>query len=214
MQGADGDHAEYDVPQCAAGTPASECTHTITGTWMPVKPKAPSSNVSTRLIASHAHCHVSPRVMQCCFGHSLIHSDCTHMADCCARCPCAGPHVHTRGHVPTPVNDSFDLTTHLQKSDTDLVVWSRYNNDTGKLICRQEPIYGSSKSDSRATSLGERFNEPGYIATPPCLWGSAQDGLEEPPIMDGVTIKVVAVTNNTYGHHGEMALPEVSLAQY
>ena len=26
-------------------------------------------------------------------------------------------------------------------------------------------------------------------------------------IVDGMTIKVVAVTNNTYGHHGEMALP-------
>lgn len=57
--GADGDHAEYDVPQCAPGTPASQCTHTITGTWMPVGPKKHSSDVSTRLIASHAHCHVS-----------------------------------------------------------------------------------------------------------------------------------------------------------
>jgi hypothetical protein len=32
--------------------------------------------------------------------------------------------------------------------------------------------------------------------------------------MNGVTIRVVAVTNNTYGHHGEMALPEVSLVRY
>jgi hypothetical protein len=29
--------------------------------------------------------------------------------------------------------------------------------------------------------------------------------------MNGVTIKVVAVTNTTFGHHGEMALPEVTL---
>ena len=28
--------------------------------------------------------------------------------------------------------------------------------------------------------------------------------------MAGMTIKVIAVTNNTYGHHGEMALPEMS----
>jgi hypothetical protein len=89
-----------------------------------------------------------------------------------------------------------------------------FNNDTGKLICRQEPIYGASTSDNRASSLGERFNEPGYIATPPCIWGSPEHGLEEPPIMNGVTIRVVAVTNNTYGHHGEMALPEVSLVRY
>jgi hypothetical protein len=34
--GADGDHSEYDVIQCPAGTPADKCTQTITGTWMPV----------------------------------------------------------------------------------------------------------------------------------------------------------------------------------
>ena len=32
-----------------------------------------------------------------------------------------------------------------------------------------------------------RFNEPGYIATPPCLWGSREHGLETPPLMNGVT---------------------------
>ena len=89
-----------------------------------------------------------------------------------------------------------------------------WNNDTGELICRQRPIYGGAQEDSRAASLGSNFSEPGYIATPPCLWGSPKDGLEEPPVMDGVTIKVVAVTNNTYGHTGEMALPEVSLAKF
>ena len=56
-----------------------------------------------------------------------------------------------------------------------------------------------------------RFDEPGYIATPPCLWGSPEHGLETPPLMNGVTIRVVAVTNTSYGHHGEMALPEVTL---
>ena len=29
--------------------------------------------------------------------------------------------------------------------------------------------------------------------------------------MNGVTIRVVAVTNTTHAHHGEMALPEVTL---
>jgi hypothetical protein len=96
--GADGDHAEYDVPQCPAGTPASKCTHTITGTWMPVKPKSPSSNVSTRLIASHAHCHVSHQT----FHHStasphavMLHSFYKWLIACAV----AGTHLHTRGHV-------------------------------------------------------------------------------------------------------------------
>eukprot|EP01052_Picozoa_sp_SAG31_P065187 SAG31_NODE_24014_length_491_cov_0.744898_1_plen_163_part_11 len=51
--GADGDHAEYDVPRCPPGTPTAECTHTITGTWMPVRPEAKS----THLVLMHAHCH-------------------------------------------------------------------------------------------------------------------------------------------------------------
>lgn len=56
-----------------------------------------------------------------------------------------------------------------------------------------------------------RFDEDGYIAMPPCLWGSPEDGLLPPPFMNNMTIKVTALTNNTYGHHGEMALPEISL---
>ena len=41
-----------------------------------------------------------------------------------------------------------------------------------------------------------RFDEPGYIATPPCLWGSPEHGLEAPPLMNGVTIRVDAVTSH------------------
>jgi hypothetical protein len=59
----------------------------------------------------------------------------------------------------------------------------------------------------------QKFDEPGYIGTPPCLWGSAANGLEPPPMVSGMTIKVVAITNNTYGHHGEMALPEMSVVK-
>ena len=155
--------AEYDVPRCAEGTPPSECTHTITGTWVPVpKSQAHSTtNESYHLVAAHAHCH-APTCMK-------------------------------------------------------VEMW---NNDTGQLLCRQEPIYGMAAggmrpgADNRSSTLGKHFAEPGYIATPPCLWGSVEDGLESPPIVDGMTIRVVAVTNNTYGHHGEMALPEISLAKY
>jgi hypothetical protein len=147
--GADGDKAEYDVPQCAAGTPSSECVHTITGTWVPIpKPRTPT-NESYHLVAAHAHCH-APTCMK-------------------------------------------------------IEMW---NNDTGELICRQEPIYGQAMGgmhpgdDNRSSTLGPVFSEPGYIATPPCLWGSQEDGLEAPPVVDGLTIRVIAVTNNTYGHHG------------
>lgn len=83
-----------------------------------------------------------------------------------------------------------------------------WNNDTGKLLCRENTVVGG-----KGTLPGpSKFDEEGYIAVPPCLWGSAKDGLEAPPLMSNMTIKVVAVTNNTYGHHGEMALPEISFA--
>jgi hypothetical protein len=81
-----------------------------------------------------------------------------------------------------------------------------WNNDTGKLLCRETTLKGGTGKIAE-----KKFDENGYIAVPPCLWGSPDDGLEPPPLMTGMTIKVVAVTNNTYGHHGEMALPEVSL---
>lgn len=84
-----------------------------------------------------------------------------------------------------------------------------WNNDTGALLCRQEPLYGGTGSIDE-----KRFDEPGYIATPPCMWGSPEHGLEPPPLVSGVTIRVTALTNSTYGHHGEMALPEVSLVQF
>ena len=87
------------MPQCPAGTPASQCTHTITGTWMPVKPKSASSNVSTRLIASHAHCHVSHPTdyysasvpPHACMLHNFFKRLIAQSV--------AGTHLHTRGYV-------------------------------------------------------------------------------------------------------------------
>jgi len=140
--GADGDHSEYDVPQCAEGTPVEQCTHTITGTWMPI----PANDKNVHIVLAHFHCH-----------------------------------------APTCLK---------------IEMW---NNDTNTLICRQLPVFGGSgKIDVK------KFDEDGYIAVPPCMWGSPEHGLEPPLLVSGVTIKVISVTNNTYGHHGEMALPEMS----
>lgn len=66
-----------------------------------------------------------------------------------------------------------------------------YRNDTGELICREDPVYGTS--------------DPGFILQPPCLWGDAAYGLEPPPDVNGVMLHAVKTANATYGHHGEMA---------
>ena len=41
---------EYDVPQCAPGTPASECTHEISGVVTP-------PGKSMHFVGAHYHCH-------------------------------------------------------------------------------------------------------------------------------------------------------------
>ena len=86
-----------------------------------------------------------------------------------------------------------------------------FNNDTGELLCRVLPVYGGTAG--YVADKGGTYDEPGYVANPPCVFeANSTHGLPEPPLMNGVTIRVVHVTNSTYGHHGEMALPQAMLA--
>lgn len=50
-----------------------------------------------------------------------------------------------------------------------------YNNATGQLICMEKPIYGGA-----GQILEKKYDEPGFILVPPCLWGSREHGLEPP----------------------------------
>lgn len=67
---------------------------------------------------------------------------------------------------------------------------------TGTLLCEENAV--------RTDGSEERFNEPGFIHQPPCLWGGKEEGLEAPPIMSG-TLFAIKTADATYGHHGEMA---------
>merc|ERR1711935_144063 len=49
-----------------------------------------------------------------------------------------------------------------------------YNDDTNELLCRQLPVYGSGQVED------DRFDELGYLALPPCLWGTEGEGLVAP----------------------------------
>lgn len=139
--GAAGGLAEYDVPKCAPGTPAKDCTHMI---WGVLTPQGDNLHIA----AINFHCH-----------------------------------------APT------------------CLVIEMWNNHTGKLVCRQEPVYGGTGKIDLA-----KYDEPGYILTPPCLWGD--EPLEPMPLASGVTFMIKAITNATYGHHGEMAFPEVTLVPW
>mmetsp|Transcript_379 Transcript_379/g.1116 ORF Transcript_379/g.1116 Transcript_379/m.1116 type:complete len:540 (+) Transcript_379:1019-2638(+) len=89
----------------------------------------------------------------------------------------AGPHCH----APTCL--SMDL----------------FNADTGELLCHVEPIRGKG-SDSP-------YDEHGFLAIPPCLWGSTAEGLVEPQLLSlDTTLLSIKRNNNTLPHTGEMAL--------
>ena len=88
-----------------------------------------------------------------------------------------------------------------------------WDNQTGELLCRETPYHGHGRDlvrDGNSTGL-DKYDEDGYIAQRICLWGPPP--LQPPPAVSGVLLTVplwvVAVTNNSYGHHGEMALPQM-----
>ncbi|KAK3246828.1 hypothetical protein CYMTET_43649 [Cymbomonas tetramitiformis] len=75
-----------------------------------------------------------------------------------------------------------------------------FRNDTGELLCRQLPQYG------RGSFPEDKWDEAGYAAIPPCLWGD-DEGLQPsvflPPNTPVLSIKR---NHNTHsGHFGEMA---------
>ena len=118
--------------------------------------------------------------------------DCPHGADC--HC------VHTiTAHWVMPASSMIYAGGHCHApSCIDIEL---YRNDTGtpQLLCRQASRYGQGHVQH------DKFDEKGYLVLPPCLWGDARFGLEEPPDVSGHMLHTVKTSNATYGHHGEMA---------
>ena len=115
------------------------------------------------------------------------------VAQCDARYSphCAGPMqdgitlVYASGHCHAPSCIKMEL----------------WNADTGALICRQTPHYGGSA----AATAAEPYDEKGYVAIPPCLFGNFADGLYPPHYLSYDTnLTFVKWNNNTYDHYGEM----------
>ncbi len=74
-----------------------------------------------------------------------------------------------------------------------------YIVDTGELVCEQIPHYGQGNPD-------DRFDELGYEAVPPCLWGSKDEGLLPPILLKwNTTLRTVKKNNANIYHYGEMA---------
>ena len=74
---------------------------------------------------------------------------------------------------------------------------SECNASTGELLCDERPVYGGTgRVDDR------RFDEPGYILQPPCLWGDAKYGLQPPPDTTGYTLHSVPRPRRKRGAEG------------
>ena len=99
------------------------------------------------------------------------------------------------------------VVAHLHCHAPTCLSMSIHNNATGELLCQENASYGGTHAVDE-----KRFDEPGYIAVPPCVWGSPVDGLEPSPDISNVTLYVVKRANATYGHHGEMAHGEIYYA--
>jgi hypothetical protein len=76
-----------------------------------------------------------------------------------------------------------------------------WDNDTGELLCRNTAEYGDGEKN-------EPMNEKGYVVgIPPCVWGSAEEGLLPPPLLHlESNLTSVKRANSTNGHWGVMAL--------
>lgn len=114
------------------------------------------------------------------------------------------------GTVTPPGDDLHFVAAHYHcHAPTCLSLEIRYGNETGELICKESPYHGVG-NDLALRGATDRFDEAGYIGQRVCLWGSPP--LEPPPLVSGKLLWIRAITNSTYGHHGEMALPQMLLS--
>ena len=90
--------------------------------------------------------------------------------------------IYAAGHCHAPSCISMEL----------------YNADTNEILCRHDPVYGKSH---------EIFDELGYLAIPPCMFGPEDQGLTPPTFLSyDTTLFSRKINNNTNAHYGEMAL--------
>jgi hypothetical protein len=119
-------------------------------------------------------------------------------------------HVET-GFFTPPGTDMHFVAAHFHcHAPTCLSQELRFGGPEGELICREDAYHG--KGDVAPGPTGDRFDEEGYIAQPVCMWGAPP--FAPPPLVSGRKLWYKAVTNNTYGHHGEMALPQMITANF
>jgi len=78
------------------------------------------------------------------------------------------------------------------------------NLDTGETLCLGIPVHGTSEA---------AFDELGYLYTPPCTWGTAEEGFYDPPVLAlNTNLQMIAYYNSTYVHPGQMGIWQMKAA--
>eukprot|EP01062_Namystynia_karyoxenos_P053990 TRINITY_DN4407_c0_g1_i1.p1 TRINITY_DN4407_c0_g1~~TRINITY_DN4407_c0_g1_i1.p1 ORF type:complete len:832 (+),score=241.78 TRINITY_DN4407_c0_g1_i1:80-2575(+) len=72
------------------------------------------------------------------------------------------------------------------------------NADTNETLCEVRPVYGRGDA---------AMDEAGYmVGLPPCIWGSAEEGMREPPLLSWDTnLTSIKEANSSIYHYGVMA---------
>jgi len=137
-------------------------------------------------VSTEGDMHLTPG--SSCSGGCPHGADCTCVHTITSRFTIAeGSMIYAGGHCHAPACISIEL----------------YKNDTGvpELLCRQVSVYG--KGDVAV----DKFDEEGYVALPPCLWGAKEEGLQPPVFLPAGTpmYSVTRTENSRVGHTGQMA---------
>ena len=174
-----------DVPQCPAGTPVENCTHEISGVVTP-----PAGNM--HFVGAHYHCHAPT-----CLKMEIFNNITGELL--CREEPYHGQGADMKPNPRDPTNgphgDRFDEPGYIAQR---VCLWG---NETYGL--EAPPKVGGVRRDPRCSYEScNSFQFPSFLPT----YGRSRVSFQVP-------LFIRAVTNASYGHHGEMALPQMLVVE-
>jgi len=172
---------EYDVPQAPVGTPPEAAIHTLTTSF---KGRDLFGGWGSDWSCARSAPECLAKRRNCSY---VVSYDCG-----------AGPR---KGQLPG--DGKFRLLYASIHQHTGMIRGTLINDDTGEVLCRTEPVYGSSDV---------AHDEDGYaVGNLPCLWNAGGDpNLPPPPVLHlNSTLRSIAEYNSSSYHYGVMSLWEM-----
>jgi len=151
---------EYDVPQCAAGTPTSECVHTITGLGVFAGPRS-ASGPDMHLVKANFHCHAPTCLSIALYAcNASVHTSCVNRTLLCEERPIYGG----RGD-PRLAGSPFDEPGYIAQP---ACIWgdAKYGLEPPPLVSGLN-LYAVAKTNSTYGHHGEMAWMQVYYANAP-----------------------------------------------